>query len=265
MLMLKYLFCWTNFLVTSNLSHFNGISHVCAHRLFLNNYTANGSLMIVSQLGSISAPNLFVSSVYDILDTMRALTTATCTPLMLSTPLIGVPHLSYNTKYHMNYCMIQFPIRSFLKFLVYVCFVPLQPHEHVKLQPHSPLCCFLGYRIEQKEYRSYDRIAKRLRISRHVVFLEHKMYCTLSNFMDSTSPTFSVDTILDIFLEIPSTNSLPNEPIILILARPSQFDLLVDLAATPNPKLHQSTWVTTLPSHLCDYYCIFIITSLHEP
>ena len=59
--------------------------------------------------------------------------------------------------------------------------------------------------------------------------------------MDSTSPTFSVDTILDIFPEIPSTNSLPNEPIVLILARPSQFDLLVDLASTPNPKLHQST------------------------
>ena len=150
MLMLKYLFCWTNFLVTSNLSHFNGISHVCAHRLFLNNYTANGSLMIVSQVGSISTPNLSVSSVYDILDTMRALTTATCTPLMLSTPLIGVPHLSYNTKYYMNYCMIQFPIRSFLKFLVYVCFVPLQPHEHVKLQPHSPYVVFLVIELNKK-------------------------------------------------------------------------------------------------------------------
>ena len=67
------------------------------------------------------------------------------------------------------------------------------------------------------------------------------------------------------FPKIPSTNSLPNEPIIPILARSSPFDLPIDLAATPNLKLHQYIWVTTLPSHLCDYYCIFIITSLHEP
>lgn len=119
--------------------------------------------------------------------------------------------------------------------------------------------------IEHKGYRCYDPVAKRLRISHHVVFSKHKMYYTLSNFMDSSSPTFSVDPILHIFPEIPSTNWLPNEPIVSILAKPSPFDLPVDLAATPNPKLHQSIWVTTLPSHLCDYYVIFIITSLHEP
>ena len=232
---------------------------------FLYIYTASCSLTIVSQVGFISTPNLFVSSVYYILDTIRALTTTASTPLMLSTPLIGVPHLSYYTKYHMNYCMTQLPIKAFLKFLVYACFVPLHAQECTKLQPHSPFCCFLGYRIEQKGYRCYDPIAKQLRISRHVVFLVHKMYYTLSNFMDSTSPTLSVDPIPDIFPEIPSTNSLPNEPIIPILARPSPFDLPIDLTSTPNPKLHQSIWVTTFPSHLCDYYCIFIVTSLHEP
>ena len=39
-------------------------------------YTANGPLMIVSQVGSISAPNLSISSVYHILDTIKALTIA---------------------------------------------------------------------------------------------------------------------------------------------------------------------------------------------
>ena len=168
---------------------------------------------------------------------------------MLSTPLIGVLHLSYNTKRPIC-CMTQLIIRAFLKFLVYACFVLLQPHESIKLQPHSQLCCFLGYGIEQKEYRCYNPVAKRLRISRHVVFWEHKMFYTLSNFMDSTSPTFNVDPIPDIFLEIRSTNSLPNEPIVAILARPSPFALPADLATTPNPKLHQSTWVRNFPSHL---------------
>ena len=83
--------------------------------------------------------------------------------------------------------------------------------------------------------------------------------------MDSTSPTFNVDPIPDIFLEIPSTNSLPNEPIVPILARPSPFSLPTDLATTPNPKLHQSTWVRTFPSHLCDYYRLSIIASLRKP
>ena len=56
--------------------------------------------------------------------------------------------------------------------------------------------------------------------------------------MDSTSPTFNVDPILDIFLEIPSTNSLPNEPLVPILARPSPFALPTDLTTPPNLKLH---------------------------
>ena len=99
---------------------------------------------------------------------------------MLSTPLIGVLHLSYNTKHHIC-CMTQLIIRAFLKFLVYECFVLLQPHECIKLQPHSQLCCFLGYYgIEQKGHKCYDPVAKRLRISRNVVFWEHKMPYTLS-------------------------------------------------------------------------------------
>ena len=85
------------------------------------------------------------------------------------------------------------------------------------------------------------------------------------HFIDSTSPTFNVDPIPDIFLEIPSTNSLPNESLLPILARPSPFALPIDLATPPNPKLHQSTWVRTFHSHFCDYYCLSIIASLRKP
>jgi hypothetical protein len=54
-----------------------------------------------------------------------------------------------------------------------ICFVLLQPHERTKLKPRSRLCCFLGYGIENKDYRCYDLIAKRLLISYHVTFWEH--------------------------------------------------------------------------------------------
>jgi hypothetical protein len=71
------------------------------------------------------------------------------------------------------------------------CFVLLQPHEHTKLEPRSRLCCFLGYGIEHKGYRCWDPISQRLRISRHVVFWEHKMFSSLSHFHLS-SPSTSI-------------------------------------------------------------------------
>uniref|UniRef100_A0A2N9HIN2 Integrase catalytic domain-containing protein n=1 Tax=Fagus sylvatica TaxID=28930 RepID=A0A2N9HIN2_FAGSY len=55
-------------------------------------------------------------------------------------------------------------------------FVFLQPYEHNKLEPCSRLCCFLGYGETQKGYRCYDPIAHRLRISRHVVFWEYRLF-----------------------------------------------------------------------------------------
>ena len=39
------------------------------------------------------------------------------------------------------------------------CFVLLQPYEHNKLEPHSRLCCFLGYGETQKGYRCYDPVS----------------------------------------------------------------------------------------------------------
>uniref|UniRef100_A0A2N9HB54 Integrase catalytic domain-containing protein n=1 Tax=Fagus sylvatica TaxID=28930 RepID=A0A2N9HB54_FAGSY len=75
-----------------------------------------------------------------ILDTVRALTNAASTPASFWAP---------------NY--------SLLKVIGCVCFVLLQPHERTKLQPRSQLCCFFGYGLEEKGYRCYDAVAKRLR------------------------------------------------------------------------------------------------------
>ena len=78
-----------------------------------------------------------------------------------------------------------------------VCFVPLHYHERNKLQSHSRLCCFLGYGIGQKGYRCYDPISKRLRVSRHVVFWEHKMFYQLPHVSISLIP--SIDHLPNLF------------------------------------------------------------------
>ena len=70
-----------------------------------------------------------------------------------------------------------------------VCFVLLQDHERNKLQSRSCLCCFLGYGIGQKGYRCYDPISKRLCVSRHVVFWEHKIFYELPHVPVSPIPS----------------------------------------------------------------------------
>ena len=79
----------------------------------------------------------------------------------------------------------------------FVCFVLLQPHEHNKLEPRSRLCNFLGYGETQKGYRCYDPVSHCLRVSRNVVFWEHRSFVELSHFHASLSSS----SILDLFLD----------------------------------------------------------------
>ena len=74
-------------------------------------------------------------------------------------------------------------------------FVLLQPHEHNKLEPRSRLCCFLGYGETQKRYRCYDPVFHHLRVSRNVVFWEHRSFVKLSHF----HATLSSSSVLDLF------------------------------------------------------------------
>jgi hypothetical protein len=101
---------------------------------------------------------------------------------------------------------------SLHKIFYCVCFVLLQPHECTKLQPGSQLYCFLGYGLEENGYRCYGPVAKRLRVSRYVVFWEHKMFHSLAPFFECVSHKPHNDPLSDFFLATPSTSNEPVNP-----------------------------------------------------
>ena len=109
-----------------------------------------------------------------------------------------------------------------LRSIDFACFILLQPYEHNKLEPRSRLCCFLGYDETQKGYRCYDPVSHRLRVSRNVVFWEHRSFVELSHFRASLSSS----SVLDLFLEeahIPSVAAL-DSPIDFSVQPPDILD-----------------------------------------
>ena len=176
----------------------------------------------------------------------------------------------------------------------FVCFVLLQPHEHNKLEPRSRLCCFLGYGETQKGYRCYDLVSHRLRVSRNVVFWEHRSFVEFSHFRGSLSSS----SVLDLFPEevhIPSVTT-PDPPVVA-LDSPVDFsiqppDILDPFPSSlfneqvenelPNPELgssapappedhaqdippRHSIRVRSIPAHLLDYHCYTALATLHKP
>ena len=169
------------------------------------------------------------------------------------------------------------PSYDLLRVFGCVCFVLLQDHERNKLQSRSRLCCFLRYGIGQKGYRCYDPIRKRLRVSRHVVFWEHKMFYQLPHVPVSLIP--SIDPLPDLFPEESPTSLSESPPSITnvpshtfdelpasIIDVPTDTAPIVDPASlSDSHALRRSHRVTTLPSHLRDFHCFFALASLQEP
>lgn len=84
-----------------------------------------------------------------------------------------------------------FPKRTalwwFLTILSFVCLVPLassfssSPYArpHTKLSTRRVLRVFLGYGNQQKRYRCYNPVTRKLNVSRHVTFLERLPFFSL--------------------------------------------------------------------------------------
>ena len=146
---------------------------------------------------------------------------------------------------------------------------------------------FLGYDETQKVYQCYDLVSHRLRVSRNVVFWEHRSFVELSHFHASLSSS----SVLNLFPDeahIPSiaaSNSLVDfsvQPPDIIDPFPSSpFNKQVEdelpnpmpgsPATAPPEDLAQdippchSTRVRSIPAHLLDYHCYTALATLHEP
>ncbi|PSS08272.1 Endonuclease, partial [Actinidia chinensis var. chinensis] len=158
------------------------------------------------------------------------------------------------------------------------CFVLLQPHERTKLEPRSRLCCFLGYGIEHKGYRCWDPLSRRLRVSRHVVFWEHKMFSSLSSFQMSSSstPPYLTDPSIDLFpedVDVPAdppddTLHVAPPPIVYPVESSSTDPAPPVLPPVPLPSdipVRRSTRVREVPSYLRDYHCFSTVLAQYEP
>ena len=136
---------------------------------------------------------------------------------------------------------------------------------------------FLGMELVKKGYRCYDPIGKRLRVSRHVAFWEHKMFYQLPLVLVFLIP--SIDPLPDLFLEESPTSLFESPPSITdvpshasdelhapIIDMPTDLVPIVDPTGPSNSHaLRRSHRVTTLPSHLHDFHCFSALASLQEP
>jgi hypothetical protein len=179
-----------------------------------------------------------------ILDTVRALTNAA------STPVSFWGEAALTAVYTINRCLSLVvqnttpyerlfgtaPNYSLLKVFGCVCFVLLQPHERIKLQSRSQLCCFPGYGLEEKGYRCYDPVAKRLRVSRHVVFWEHKMFYSLPSFSAGNDDS-QADPLPNLSPEIPSPSAESVNP---IFDESPSADPSSDVSPTTDPTFDES-------------------------
>ena len=134
---------------------------------------------------------------------------------------------------------------------------------------------FLGMELVKKGYRCYDPIS--LRVSRHVVFWEHKIFYQLPHV--PISPIPSIDPLPDLFPEESPTSMSEQPPPIYdvsshasdelptpIIDVPTDTAPAVDLAGPfDSHALHRSHRVTILPSHLRDFHCFSALVSLQEP
>ena len=80
------------------------------------------------------------------------------------------------------------PQVSHLKVFGSVAYARISPDDRHKLDKKSVKCIFVGYSNETKGYRLFDPVAKKLIISRDVVFDEHS--CYELNKVEQNSPKF---------------------------------------------------------------------------
>ena len=165
------------------------------------------------------------------------------------------------------------PLYSNLRTFGCICFMHLPTHERHKFIAQFIKCVFLGYVIPHKGYVCYDPHARRIRVSRNVIFLENQYFFSSHVELPSTSVSllpsfFESPTIVEMFklgfvYERRSHMSLVPLPLcllpiltrclILLLFPPLFVDLLIFL----NPLIAMNS---SLLSLLLLLYPLFLFT-----
>ncbi|KAK8933736.1 hypothetical protein KSP39_PZI015982 [Platanthera zijinensis] len=119
-----------------------------------------------------------------IIETARALLISASAPhsfwaeaVLTATHLINITpstSISGATPYERLYS--RQPTYASLRTFGCTCFVLLPGPERTKLSARSSRCVHLGLSPHHKGYRCYDPVTRRIRISRHVSFVEHEMF-----------------------------------------------------------------------------------------
>ncbi|KAG5561972.1 hypothetical protein RHGRI_004867 [Rhododendron griersonianum] len=150
------------------------------------------------------------------------------------------PLLSGSSPYERLYGQI--PNYSLLRVFGSTCFVLLPKKDRSKLNARCVVCVFLGYGINQKGYRCYDPVTKKLYVSRHVTFLERLPYFTLP---PKAAPVAKEDLIhIDPFpMDVPpegytSTLEVSDIPV-ASSAPPSSSSASQPASEAPDPPLHR--------------------------
>ena len=125
---------------------------------FLSTLKQNGTLPHCSCLNTSQQNACAKCKHMHILDTMRALLLFTFIPkhfwgevaltAVYTNNRVPSPTTFNRSPYELLYGSP--PDYQSLRIFGCVCFVLLSPHERTKLEPHSCLCCFLGYGVEHK-------------------------------------------------------------------------------------------------------------------
>ena len=130
--------------------------------------------------------------------------------LLPFTPSISVLLPLFRIKFLMICCLVLLPSMTYLKSLDVSVLLFFKIMKETNFSLVLVFWCFRRYGISKKGYRCYDRISKHLRVSRHVVFWEHKMCYQLPHVL--VSPISSIDPLPDLFLEESPTSISEHPP-----------------------------------------------------
>jgi hypothetical protein len=89
------------------------------------------------------------------------------------------------------------PDYSLLRFLGCVCYILITSREHTKQTIQSVECVFLGYGDENKGFRCWDPVGRRICISRDVTFDESRSLYPRPSSLTSSVDDISFLTFLD--------------------------------------------------------------------